>query len=175
MSAPRSADDHLKLTSSLILSICGFLSQNAITNLKQYEVPTGRMIREKRIGDTPMRADEHNDDKCNWSGATGGGNGTQRTPGTWKRLETFSKHFRHRILWGKGLRFFVDSQDVGPRIMIKTRLGTPVVGRGTDYIGLVFGTVAQTTPRRGVVYSLCEKRGIPGGQPVCRARRTPLS
>ena len=34
---------------------------------------------------------------------------------------------------------------------------------------------AQTTPLRGVVYSLCAKRGIPGGQSVCRVRRTPLS
>jgi len=33
----------------------------------------------------------------------------------------------------------------------------------------------KTTPRRGVVYSLCAKRGIPGDQSVCRVRRTPLS
>ena len=33
----------------------------------------------------------------------------------------------------------------------------------------------ETTPLRGVVYSLCAKRGILGGQPVCRVRRTPLS
>ena len=35
--------------------------------------------------------------------------------------------------------------------------------------------VAQTTPQRGVVYSLCAKRGIPGGQPVCHAHWLPFS
>ena len=43
--------------------------------------------------------------------------------------------------------------------------------------GNELGWNAEITPLRGggVVYSLCAKRGIPGGQPVCRARRTALS
>jgi len=44
--------------------------------------------------------------------------------------------------------------------------------------GMVVAVVSsgdQTTPRRGGVCSLCAKRGIPGGQSVCRVRRTPLS
>jgi len=44
--------------------------------------------------------------------------------------------------------------------------------------GMVVAVVSsgdQTTPLQGVVYSLCVKRGILGGQSVCCVRWMPLS